>query len=222
MKKITQSQLELIILLLIITIAAAAYRFGYTEYHTKAESIKVENRQLNLRLAELEQKMAKKESMEKGTVDAKEQQETIYAKYGTGNTPQKSIMMVRDMEEQTQMIVNNITFAPETGIYFSAKLKEDGTSAVSLYTTQLSLNFETGYEGLKTGMNFINSYPERMNVESFNVVYNQETGLLNGAMVLNLYSIVRENSFYKEPDVSGIGIGADNIFGTYTPTVDNP
>jgi|GEM_PF-2450325 hypothetical protein len=221
MKKMTQNQLQLVVLLLMVIIVVVAYSFGYSTFDKMAQKVMNDNKVLNTRVAELEQKAAQKGTYEKGIADSGAEIEEIYSKYGAGITPEKSIMMVSEMEQKAQMTVSNISFSPETGIYFSTKLKEDGTSAVSLYTSQLSLNFSTSYQGLKDGMDFINSYKERMNVESFNAVYNQETGQLDATMILNLYRIVRADSEYVVPDVSGVAIGTDNIFGTYTPPVDS-
>lgn len=216
MKKMTQNQLQLIVILLMVAMAAMAYRFGFMVFDAKASAIQAENNQLELRLSELEQKAAQKETYQKGLTEAQESLTAIYSQYGPGNTPQKSIMMIRDLEQTAGMKIENVGFSPETGIYYSTALKEDGTSAVSLSSSQLSIDFVTSYEGLKKCMDYINTYPERMNVESFNAVYDQETGLLKGAMIIDQYGLAREGSTYEEPAIGGIDIGTDNIFGTYT------
>lgn len=221
MKKLTQNQIQLILLLLMVIIVVAAYRFGFGTFDSMAQKVMKDNQLLTAKVSELEQKNAKKEIYEKGITDSKDELEALYSRYGTGITPEKSILMINNMEQQAQMTISNVAFAPENGIYFSTRLKADGTSAVSLNTSQLSLTFSTSYQGLKDCMNFINNYKERMNVESFNVVYNQETGQLDGAMIINLYSLLREGSEYTEPDIGGIDIGTDNIFGAHKLPADS-
>ena len=215
MNKLTKSQLQLILILLMVAIVAGAYRFGYVAYQDKTTTVQNENQQLKLRVAELEQKMENKAMYTEGIATSSERMKEILSKYGPGNTPEKSIVFVGDLEESADMTVSTIAFNPDTSIYASSELKEDGSSKITAYTTQLSLSYETTYDGLKKGMDFINLYPERMNVESFTAVYNQETGGLTGSMIMNLYSVNTSETKYIPPTVSGVEIGTDNIFGTY-------
>ena len=216
MKKLTQNQLQLMIILLMLVIVVSAYRFGYMRFDDKAQTIMSENQQLKIRLTDLEQKEAQRAIYEVGQTDAKTQLERIYSQYGPGNTPEKSILFVNGLEEKIGMSVSNLAFSSETGIYNSTKLREDSTPAVSLYQTPLMLDFVVDYEGLKACMDYINDYKERMNVESFQVVYDQETGLLKGSMIINQYSILRAGTTYQDPIISNVELGTDNIFGTIT------
>jgi uncharacterized protein YxeA len=212
MKKMTQNQMQLILLLLIVIIMAGAYQFGYQNFNKKAQLVQAENEQIRQHITEMKQKQGQQANYEKGVAEAEEKIEEICVKYGPGNTPEKSIMILRAMEKQTKISISHISFVPDSLIYSSTKTKEDGTPEMLMYSTQVSVTFEVGYDGLKNCMDFINSYPERMNVESFNIVYDQETGKLKGAMIINLYSLVREGNTYTAPIVSGVNIGTKNIF----------
>lgn len=222
MKKLTQNQLQLLVILLMLIIVLIAYRFGYMSFDSKAQTIMAENQQLKLRVTDLEQKEAQRAIYEAGHADAKKQLDLIYTQYGSANTPEKSILFVNKLEEEIGMSVSNLAFSPETVIYYSTKVKEDNTPAVSLYRAPLTLDFVVGYEGLKDCMNYISQYSERMNVENFQVVYDQETSLLKGSMIINQYSLVKEDSSYQEPVISNVELGTDNIFSTITlpPRVD--
>ena len=63
-------------------------------------------------------------------------------------------------------------------------------------------------------MDYINSYPERMNVQNFSSTFDQENAQLTGSMTINMYGVKDEYHVYSEPTVGGIDIGTDNIFGT--------
>ncbi|MBP1756658.1 MAG: hypothetical protein H6Q59_3056 [Firmicutes bacterium] len=214
MKKMTQNQIQLLVILCMVVIVAVAYRFGYMRFDSQAKTIMLENQQLQVRLAELQQKEAQRTLYETDFADAKTQLDTIYSRYGTGISPEKSILFVNTLEQETGVEINNLSFAPETVIYSSTKLGEDGMPEVTLYNSQLSIDFTVSYDGLKACMDYINRYPERMNVESFNAVYDQETGLLKGAMIINQYSLVRKGTVSENPVVSDTPVGTDNIFGT--------
>lgn len=211
--KITQKQMELVLLLLIVVIGVAVYRFGYYEYDEKTKQVESENKQLEQQIAALLVKQANKETYEKGIEDSEKLQKEVLAKYGPGNTPEKSIMMIRDLEEKTNAKVQSIAFNPDSSIYMSADTDENGEPSVKAYTTQLSISYENNYEGLKKMMDYFVKYPERMNVSSFTAVFNQETGALSGTMLINLFSVQDANHKYKEPSVGGVKIGTDNIFG---------
>ncbi len=214
MKKLTQTQIQWLVLLLMVVIVAIAYRFGYMSFDSKAKAIMTENQQLQVRLTNLQQLEAQRSTFETDAADAKTQLDKIYSRYGTGISPEKSILFVNTLAQETGMEINNLSFTPETMVYSSTKQKEDGTPEVVLSSTQLSIDFSVGYDGLKTCMDYINQYPQRMNVESFNAVYDQETGLLKGAMIINEYSMVREGAIDEKPEIGDVPVGIDNIFGT--------
>ena len=211
--KITQKQMELVLLLLIVVIGVAVYRFGYYEFDEKTKQVESENKQLEQQIAALQVKQANKETYEKGIEDSEKLQKEVLAKYGPGNTPEKSIMMIRELEKKTDTRISSISFNPDTIIYTSAQQDENGVPSVVAYTTQLALSYETTYDGLKKTMDYFNQSAERMNVANFTANYNQETGALSGNMQLNLYSVTDANHTYKDPSVYGVQIGTDNIFG---------
>lgn len=214
MKKLTQTQIQWMVILLMVVIVAIAYRFGYMSYDSKAKAIMTENQQLQVRLTTLQQLEAQRSAFETDAADAKTQLDKIYSRYGTGISPEKSILFVNTLAQETGMEINNLSFTPEIMVYSSTKQKEDGTPEVVLSSTQLSIDFSVGYEGLRACMDYINQYPQRTNIESFNVVYDQETGLLKGAMIINQYSMVREGVIDEKPEIGDVPVGIDNIFGT--------
>lgn len=211
----TKNQIQLLLILLIVVIAGFSFRFGYQPMHNKAKVVLTQNKELKERLSQLEQKAMKKRIYDKEIKEAKEGLEAIYLKYGVGINPAKSTILVSQLEEETSMKVSNVTFVPQTSIFNTTILDANQVPIASLYTSALSLNFEVSGQGLKDVMSFIHEYPQRMNVKSFNVVYNQESGLLSGAMIIDLYSLLRETATEEAPVISNIEVGSDNIFGTY-------
>ncbi len=205
---------EYILLLAIVVIAVCAYRFGYVYYMDKTEAAKKETKDLNARIDELNNKIALKPVYEE-TIEAAEKafDDTLF-KYGPGNTPEKSIMFVTALEKATGGRVNTAAFSDDVPVFISSGTDENGNTLVTTFTNSLILNYEFSYEGLKKAMDFINGYPERMNVESFTASLNQETGLLNGTMTLNLFSAQAEGKDYVEPSIPAIKTGTDNIFGS--------
>ena len=212
--KISQKHVQLILLVLIVVIGVCAYQFGYVKYIEKANSVKQENKTIEARINELTEKESHRDEWNQAIDKSKKDTKTILSKYGPGNTPEKSIMFVRSLEDAAGMQIGTIGFNPNTVIFSSSDLDENGNPSVEMSSSHISISYNTTYEGLKECMKFITSYKERMNVQSFASSFNQENGQLSGNMVINLYGVKDADHKYAAPVVSGINIGTENIFGT--------
>lgn len=211
--KITQKYIQYILLLLIVAIAAGAYYFGYVGFIEKANSVKQSNKAIEARISELNDKETQRDEWTQAIVKSDEDIKKLLVKYGPGNTPEKDIMFIRALEDASDMTVSSMTFTQDTPLFVSEDLDENGNPVTELDSSMLSIAYSTTYEGLKKCMDFINGYEERMNVSTFTASTNQETGLVTGNMVLNLYGVKDANHKYEEPFVPGISLGVDNIFG---------
>lgn len=212
MKKLTQQNIELILLLLIVIVAAAAYKFGYLDFADKAAAVDKETKAIEARIALLDEKETHREEQTAVINGANEAINNILALYGPGNTPEKSIMFIRELETNCDMEVPSISFSVDTPIYTSSRLDENGLPLITAYSTDLVISYNTTYDGLKKCMKYINSYKEYMNVSDFTAVVDPETGGISGTMSIKLYSVEDANHEYKDPTVSGIRLGTDNIF----------
>lgn len=213
--RINQKSLQYILLLAIAAIGFCSYRFGYTKFTEKAAAAELQNKSYEARLVELQSKVDSEELYEMGIAEAERVSKETLAKYGPGNSPEKTIMMITMLEKIGGMEISSIAFNDSTPIFVSEGVDDgENISTVELDKSFISINYLTTYQGLKDTMDFINSYAERMNVSSFTSVYNQETGGLSGSMVINLYSVKDANHHYEEPVISGVSLGTDNIFGT--------
>ena len=212
--KISQKHVQYILLLLIVVIAVCAYQFGYVKYIEKANAVKEENKQVEARINELNDKESHREEWTKGIEQSEKDIRSLLAKYGPGNTPEKSIMFVRSLEDAAEMTVPSISFNSNTVMYKSEDLDENGEPKIELDSTNISISFNTTYDGLKKCMDFINGYKERMNVNNFTASFNREDGQLTGSMTINMFGVKDENHTYIDPVVNGVDIGTTNIFGT--------
>lgn len=214
MKKLTGQQITLILLLVIVIIAACAYRFGYMTFVDKADEVKTETKVLAARIEELNDKLTKKSIYEGILNSADEQNDAIISKYNAGNTPEKSIMFVVELERNNDIRIDSISFGKDQPIFASTATDETGNPQITAFKSPVSVDFKATYRGLKDAFDFINKHPERKNVDNLMVSYDSETGLLIGTLVIDEYSVKAEGREYKEPVVAGIEIGTDNIFGT--------
>ena len=219
--KISQKHVQYLLLLLIVLIAGGAYYFGYLGFIEKAESIKKSNIAVEARINELTEKEKNREEWNAGIARVDGDIKDVLAKYGPGNTPEKSIMFVRSLEEAADMRISNVSFNPDSSIFVSSDYDENGNPKVEMDTTFISINYATTYDGLKACMKYINEYKERMNVSGFTASPNPETGEIGGNMVINLFSVKDADHVYEAPAVSGISLGTDNIFGSGFGTISS-
>lgn len=210
--KITQKSLQYILLLLVLVILVVAYRFGFVEYNDKTEVVERENKVLQARIVELTDKLNNVGSFEEGAATAVAKKNEILGRYGAGNTAEKSIMFVTKLEAASKAKISSVSFAEDELFYSSTAFDENGFPTISGYRTDITINFVVTYDGMKKMFDFIHDYEERMNVQSFNASYDQETGDISGSMIINLYSIADAEHEYVDPSVPGIATGKPNIF----------
>ncbi len=212
--KITQKHIQYILLLLIVAIAFSAYYFGYLGYIDKANKIRQSNKTIEARIGELTEKESHRDEWNEGIVSSDKAIKETLAKYGPGNTPEKSIMFIKGLEEETGMYVPSIAFSNDSVIYSSNEVDENGNPILEMSSSLLTINYSATYDGLKQVMDYINNYTERMNVSGFSASYNQENGQLAGNMVINLFGVKDKDHQYTDPVIYGVETGIDNIFGT--------
>lgn len=202
-------------LVIALLLVAASYKFFYSEDVKKADQLQAEINQKTERLNELNQKNANRAMYESGIADSKSIIETVLSVYGPGNTVEKSIMMIVEMCKMTGVTVTDIAFLDSTNVYSSEKLNENGDPETQIFQGALQLKFSSGYTQLKKVIDYVNSYPERMNAENFTAEFDNETGRLAVAMKINLFSVTDDKHEYKDPVIEDIELGSTNIFKTF-------
>ena len=109
----------------------------------------------------------------------------------------------------------------------AADTTDGGTTAVSspvsteattyadthMYEVPLSISIECTYDDFKGLIRYIYNLQERKSVHGISIGYNSENGMLSGSMNLSSYYLQGTDKIYGEPDISGVGLGVDTIFG---------
>ena len=197
-----------------VLILGAAYKFFYSEDIAKAESVQNEINTLQVRVDELNQKNANRPMYEAGITESDDIIDTILTLYGPGNTPEKTIMLVVDMCNKIGIKVPNVSFMDDSRVFASEAQNENGEPKIQIFKSGMALSVNGGYTQIKKLMDYINSYPERMNVENFTESFDSNSGRLVLTMNVNMYSVKDDNHVYEAPVVEDIEIGSTNIFRT--------
>lgn len=83
-----------------------------------------------------------------------------------------------------------------------------------LYRTQVTMQFNGTYAGLKKAVLYVADQSGRMTLDNVNASYDTSTGNLTGTIIVNIFSMSGTDRTYTEPDAGSVAYGTDNIFGT--------
>ena len=83
-----------------------------------------------------------------------------------------------------------------------------------LYRTQVTMQFNGTYAGLKEAVTYLADQNGRMTLDNVNASYDTSTGNLTGTIIVNMFSMTGTERTYTEPDAGSMAYGTDNIFGT--------
>lgn len=212
MRNMSQNTIELLLLLLIVAIAAGAYRFGYQYYVDKAEVVNLQSRAIQAHIDSMKVGDDNHAQLEQAIADTDARKHEILAKYGAGNTPEKTLAILVEFEKALPVKIPNMDFGHDEEFFASTAVGSDGSPAVRAFRQTVPFTFSTNYRGFKRLADYINNYPERMNIRDFSVTYVAGEDRLEGSMSLNLYSVQDADHVYEAPEFDGIKIGKDNIF----------
>ena len=80
------------------------------------------------------------------------------------------------------------------------------------YRSDVGITFATDYKSLKSVLNFINNYSERMNVSNVNISSDEGSKALQCTMTVQMFSVGGPAKEYKDLTLSGVPLRKDNIF----------
>ncbi|NLZ82852.1 MAG: hypothetical protein GX915_04215 [Clostridiales bacterium] len=240
--KLSQKEKNLIFLLAIMIILIVSYHFGFVRLNDKTDALYSENIELNTKLADLQEKAANKKSYIEETEQMTEEIDTMLTHLASSMNQEKSTMYITELEEYAKMNVSAITFGDITEVYSSSKAanseeggsetEENGTQAEQSedaskeqakykgYKSNITINYQTNYAGLKSAIDHINQYKEKMRIQSLTAAFDNTTGNLTGTISIDIFALIGEGRTAEPVDIYGVNIGSDNIFGTFELPVE--
>jgi len=211
--KTNEKQLKLLLLAAVVVILFLAYRFGYQPYTEKTSALQTEIKDYQSKISILNGKILRRATFDEGIATSSDKCFEVLNKYGGGNTNEKTIMFVHALEQEANMQISSITFGTDSNLYYTDKLASTTGMGIYLYKQTITVSYRTDYNGFKAAMDFINQYPERMNVDSVTIAYETLSGMLTGTMSINLYSVIGGQNEYVAPATGVTDFGQSSIFG---------
>lgn len=234
--KVSKNEMKLLLILLSIMILGVSYQFIYRVNVEKTEVVLEEVSALESQVNLLQDKERNREKITKEIEEMKVQIKELSDDYGVGNTMEKNLLFVRELEKNASMTIENVSMSEDE--YYLTPTKEGdgfyryGSSNVSKerkqseeessidfgilsgYKTTISINFKGTYENLKKCLDYIHEYDDKRNVGEITLSYDSETGNLMGNMTIWMYHLLGTGEGYVDPPLDGGKLGLDNIFGT--------
>lgn len=216
--KVSKRDLYLLLALAGIIIAFCAWKFGFEKMSAKTEKLRDDTAVIQ---ADIDKYSAVKNNIDiyqKGIEDATGKIVNVLRKFPVNVLPEDVIMFGRELEKNDDdTYVSGTTVGNAVNIYTAQSQPVDaGTTPITyqLFENQTTLTYTTSYTGFKELLDYINSHPNRMNMNIFALSYDTGTGLLSGSSTVNMYYVLGSDKAYTEQNLGGVKVGTDNIFST--------
>lgn len=125
---------------------------------------------------------------------------------------QEDATLSEQANEKTQDQINEIEGTQEETT--DTQKADIDTSAVALYRTQNTIEFNGSYQNLKDVVDLLAAESGRTTIDSVEVDFSSDTGELGGTMVVDMYAMTGTGREYSKPDASVVRFGNRNLFGT--------
>lgn len=234
---------KLLVYLLAISIIAGAYFFVAKPLLDKQEALTTEINELQQRVTHYTDIYNNMESYEGKIAEAQTKYNETCNKLFGGLNQDNTIMMVKDLEDTTDVWIARLSFQEEEVVFGEAAAEgeaadgtgdvaatdaTDGTAAeggeaeaagpasIQGVRQDLNIDYAASYDNFKRFIEYIQNYDERLFISSINATYSVDSGLVGGSIVLSQYAILGTDKEYKAPEISNVQLGTDTIFKTGT------
>ena len=235
--QVTKGQRDLLIGLLGVLIAVVVWFLVASPTKEKTDALINENNTLKPKVEEYELRDARLDEYKLGIVQNNAEMETITARFPSAIETEDSVMFwanidnqypfqlaFKDLEldERDPVAVAGIEDTGDATIAY----EEDGSATISdadaeqltakykLYGAPMSMNFICTYDGMKDMFEYITSQYNRNSINAVEIAYDQETGLLTGAIGMELYYIEGLEKEYNPPFIPSMPKGQSDVFHT--------
>lgn len=241
--KVKKSEIQLLIAVLGVLLAVVTYFLVYAKFNDMSETIETQNASLRSQVSTLEILEQRKADYLEATEKMQSYITGFENRFPADILPEDSIMMIKTLEDMTRTTVASLAFGEGSEVVYAAAQSQDATATdtasadqaettadttvtsspitteatayadTHMYEVPLSISIECTYNDFKGLIRYIYNLQERKSVRGVSIGYDAETGKLSGSMNLSSYYLQGTDKIYTEPDISGVSLGVDTIFG---------
>lgn len=219
---------KLLVYLIAIGIVALVYFFVARPNLDKQQQLAIESDNLRMQVNHYNDIYNNLENYENRVAEAQTEYSETLNKFLVGLNQENTLINIKDMEQATNTFISRISFQESQIVMGSGGENvvpegeeptegEDLTVSSSGLTgmkEDLNLEYSCSYSDFKRLIEYIQNYDQRLFITSINASYSPDENKVEGTLVLSQYAILGTDKENVAPDLSGIGVGVDNIFST--------
>ena len=219
---------KLLVYLIAIGIVALVYFFVARPNLDKQQKLATESDNLRMQVNHYNDIYNNLENYENKVAEAQTEYSETLNKFLVGLNQENTLINIKDMEQATNTFISRISFQESQIVMGSGGENvvpegeeptegEDLTVSSSGLTgmkEDLNLEYSCSYSDFKRLIEYIQNYDQRLFITSINASYSPDENKVEGTLVLSQYAILGTDKENVAPDLSGIGVGVDNIFST--------
>lgn len=237
MKKAKKSDINILIMLVGVLLAVAAYFFVYTSFKEKTADLEGQNATLETEVAELQKLAENKEFYLEETARMNDEMVATIAKYPSDVRTEDEIMYTVELENVYSIWVNALQAGDKEMIQVATDTQAPQQDAVTedppveetegqddvvatggyqdtvfLYNSPFTISFKVTYRSMKDIVSAIIGSDERMNITNLSLAYDADTGCLAGSMNANMFTLSGTDTVYEELNIPGVSTGTADFF----------
>lgn len=212
-KKLSESELKLILVMLALLLLAGAYFLIYRQSVSKAVELEAQNEVDQETVTMLENMERRRAQVEAETEECKEIIQEVIAKYPSDVTTEKAITIAQNMEDFAGIHFPNLRFVINNLVLEFKETSEEIPTPPKGYYASMSMSYSVTYDGFKNLLTYVGGLKDRMTVPSVSASYDPTTDMLNGSITVHMYYLQDTGKEYVTPVIPGIEKGVESIFG---------
>lgn len=125
---------------------------------------------------------------------------------------------VAGMEEGQE---SEVTYDEEGNPIVSDSSVPEIQADYKLYGATMAMAFASSYDGMKNLFAYVNSLNDKNSIDSFEIYYDESTGVLQGSLGMRLYYLEGTDNEYQPYFVPSVPTGVDDVFRTGGMDLEN-
>ena len=234
--KLKKSDINILIGLLGIALAACSYFFVYNNFTAKTDELKVENTTLQAEVDELQKMADNKAFYESETARMDAEIQEIMGHFPGEIRTEDQVMYAVNLETIYDIWVNSLTMEGTQLVQVAvepvqptndAVVEDTGDGApasdavvatgglrdtVFLYTSPFTLSYKATYHSAKEVLHDILQADDRMDIKNITLAYDGQTGALAGTVDATMYTMSGTDYVYTSPQINGVRTGVADMF----------
>ena len=216
--KLSNRDKKIILIIVIALIVALPYLFVIKPTNENKAAVESEIADLQTRYDELKVLNDQRKTFEDGIVNMNKEMDEVMLGYAEDIKKENTIMFLRGIELNTPLFMKTVSFAGTVVTPLNPGTVDTEGNVVGKsdgLKSQVAISYVGSYEAVKQVLAYVAGLDDRMVISSIDIVYDSNTGLHTGNMILDQYAITGDGRELEAAQVPAMPHGNESIFGTY-------